>query len=289
MSSLVLGQSTLHSAPIIQDSTVPTVPVKTYYQQILRQEGGEQLRYKAAIWTLEKYQNTKDEYSSYLYNLLAEEATIYQEWEQASCYYQKVIETNFDKGAFTDGLVAEEQKIIALKGMRNVAFQKGEYESALEYHEQYVDFCENGWQYVLQQNQMSDAIWSATCYQSMNKSEKAIKTLLPFVFGTSNSSGYSQIDKMAIDHLVELLQTKYPKRTYRKMLQQLANQINMEQREGVLYFYVQIVENRLYFPTDGARYPERVAEDEQLEGQAIAHYQRKLMHSYFYQALLKKS
>lgn len=288
ITSIIFAQSTLSIQNKATIDTTSPVSMQDYYQQILRQEGGKQLRYKAAAWTLEKYQDSKEEYSSYLYNLLAEEATIHQEWEKAKCYYQQVVMTGYVANSYTEGLLAEEQKIIALRGLRTIALQQKDYQKALDWHQQYVQFCEDGWTYILESNQLKDAIWLANCYQQMGSSEKAIEALAPYVFGTSSGIGYSQIDKKAVDHFVQLLQTKYPKRIYKKMLLHLTNKIYWEEKGDKIYFYLQLLDNKVYFPKDGANYPIRMAQNEQLSGQAIAHYQRKLMHSYFYQSLHKK-
>lgn len=288
IANTIFAQSTLYASHSTTDTAQQVIAMQDYYQQFLQQEGGKQLRYKAAAWTLEKYKDTKEEYGSYLSNLLAEEATIQQEWEQAKCYFLQVVETDYVADSYTEGLLAEEQKIIALRGLRNTALQQKNYQKALDWHQEYVQFCEDGWEYILENNQLKDATWLAGCHQQMGNSEKAIEALAPYVFGTPSSIGYSQIDKQAIDHFVQLLQTKYPKRVYKKMLLNLTNKIYWEERGDQIYFYLQLLDNKIYFPRDGANYPIRMAQNEQLSGQAIAHYQRKLMHSYFYQSLLKK-
>ncbi len=263
--------------------TLDSSIIMDYYKAILAQKG-KQYRYEAATLALQKYESRKEEYCSRLYNLLAEEATLHTEYEQAVMYYQKTIETEFVADKQSEGLLAEQEKIKAYLGLRQVSFVQQQYTAALEYHESYLAMVNDGWEYIRLQNEQRDALFLAECYQAMGESEQAITTLSPYAFGSSQAR--SEIYKPAIDHLVQLLQSKYPKRVYKKMQPQLNRQIYMEEREGKLYFYIQILQNRVYFPDDGAGYTVRVAQNPQLQGQAVAHYQRKFQSSYFYQKLM---
>ena len=126
----------------------------------------------------------------------------------------------------------------------------------------------------------------ATCYQKTGKSQKALELLAPYAFGISNSE-YSGIDKEAINHLVELLKSKYSKKDYKSFLKEINFQIFSEQKQGKVHFYLKILEDKIYFQNDSANYQYRVANDEQLLGQAKAHYLARLFNSYFYQRLVK--
>lgn len=265
---------------------LPTEPssIQDYYQQLLQKYGINE-RYRLSELALQKFACNKEEYSSKLYILLAEEALMMRSFDQATTYYQLVLTTAFEPSPYTGGLIAEQAKMQALTGLRTIAIEQANYAAALKFHEQYMDSLKLNWKELLQQNRLTNDKIEATCYQLMGESEKAIACLSPYAFGIAGEF-YGEIDKTAIDYLTNLLRTKYPKKDYKRLLGTLGKQIYAEQKDGRVLFYLQLFENKIYFPNDSANFGQRVTSNEYLMGQAIAHYQQKLFNSYFYQSLV---
>lgn len=263
----------------------PSITIQEYYNEHIAKYGPND-RYRAAELALQKYGCQQDEYAAKLYNLLAEEAVLMQNYEQAAIHYNKVLTTTFNANYYAGGLLAERAQLDALAGLRNIAMQEQEYAEALQYHKRYVDSLQMNWGDLAHRNKLKNDKIFATCYQSMGQSEKAIAYLMPYAFGAVAGT-YGYVDKEAIDHLTELLRTKYPKKEYKRFLNTVATQIYSEKKEGRVLFYLQVLENRIYFQNDSANYEQRAAQDETLVGQGVAHYQRKFLNSYFYQRLFK--
>jgi len=261
----------------------PISHIETYYKELIA-ENGRNERYYAVDLALQKYGCEKEEYSAKLYNLLAEEAFLMQNYEAAKLYYDKVLATEFVSDYFAQGLIADKAKLTALVGLRNIAMQEKNYEAALLFHQSYVDSLEKDWRSIAVQNKLEHDKIFATCYQSLGKSEQAINYLIPYAFGAVAGT-YGTIDKGAIDHLAALLQTKYPKKVYKQFLNKIATQIYTQEKDGTLQFFLQVLDHKIYFQNDSANYEHRVAQNPSLLGQGVAHYQRKLLNSYFYQSL----
>lgn len=263
----------------------PVSNIETYYKELVAKDG-QNARYRASDLALQKYGCDKEEYSAKLYNLLAEEAFLMQNYEIAKLYYDKVLATEFIADYFAQGLIADKAKLTALVGLRNIAMQEEDFETALIFHQSYVDSLEKDWKSVAAQNKLEHDKLFARCYQSMGQSEKAISYLVPYAFGAVAGT-YGMIDKEAIDHLTDLLRTKYSKKVYKQFLKNVATQIYVQETNGAVIFFLQVLDNKIYFQNDSANYNYRVAEDPTLMGQAVAHYQRKLLNSYFYQSLFR--
>lgn len=261
----------------------PISNIETYYKQLIA-ENGRNERYRAGDLALQKYGCEKEEYSAKLYNLLAEEAFLIQNYEEAKLYYDKVLATEFVSDYFAQGLIADKAKLTALVGLRNIAMQEQDYETALVFHQSYVDSLQKDWKSVAAQNKLEHDKIFARCYQSLGKSEQAINYLMPYAFGAVAGT-YGTIDKDAINHLTELLRSKYPKKVYKQFLNNIATQIYAQEKDGTVLFFLQVLDNKIYFQNDSANYEYRVAKNPSLMGQGVAHYQRKLLNSYFYQSL----
>ncbi|WMX13897.1 MULTISPECIES: hypothetical protein [unclassified Aureispira] len=263
----------------------PISNIEHYYKELIAKEG-QNARYRASDLALQKYGCDKEEYSAKLYNLLAEEAFLMQNYEVAKLYYDKVLETEFVADYFAQGLVADRAKLTALVGLRNIAMQEEDYSTALIFHQSYVDSLEKNWRTIAAQNKLEHDKIFAKCYQALGQSEQAINYLMPYAFGAVAGT-YGTIDKEAIDYLTDLLRTKYPKKIYKQFLNNIAMQIYSEEKGGKVLFFLQVLDNKIYFQNDSANYQYRVAENASLRGQAVAHYQRKLLNSYFYQSLFR--
>lgn len=263
----------------------PISKIETFYQKIINQKGINE-RYRASELALQKYGCDQEEYSAKLYNLLAEEAFLMRAYEDAKSYYDRVLATEFVPDYYAQGIIADKAKLTALVGLRNIAMQEKDYGTALHFHQRYIDSLEKDWQSVARQNQLANDKIFATCYQYLGKSEQAIQYLTPYAFGRVNYN-YGAIDKEAIDYLTGLLRTKYPKKEYKQWVKTVANHIYSESKGDRVVFYLKVFENKIYFQNDSANFEYRVAARETLEGEAIAHYQRKLLNSYFYQSLLR--
>lgn len=250
----------------------PVSNIETYYKQLIAKEGRNE-RYRAGDLALQKYGCEKEEYSAKLYNLLAEEAYLMQNYEEAKLYYDKVLATEFVDDYFAQGLIADKAKLTALVGLRNIAMQEQDYETALVFHQSYVDSLEKDWKSIAAQNKLEHDKIFARCYQSLDKSEEAISYLMPYAFGAIAGT-YGTIDKGAIDHLTDLLRTKYPKKIYKQFLNTVATQIYAQEKDGTVLFFLQVLDNKIYFQNDSANYKYRVAENPSLMGQGVAHYQR---------------
>lgn len=263
----------------------PISNIETYYKELIAEEGRNE-RYRASDLALQKYGCEKEEYSAKLYNLLAEEAYLMQDYEEAKLYYDQVLATEFVSDYFAQGLIADKAKLTAMVGLRNIAMQEQDYETALVFHQSYVDSLEKDWKSIAAQNKLEHDKIFARCYQALGKSEEAISYLMPYAFGAVAGT-YGTIDKGAIDHLTDLLRTKYPKKVYKQFLNKVATQIYAQEKDGKVLFFLQVLDNKIYFQNDSANYNNRVAENPSLMGQGIAHYQRKLLNSYFYQSLFR--
>ncbi len=283
-SSSLLAQN--HSLAVADSWEAPSSALQKHYSALL-QKYGRNYRYRAAEMTLNQFENTKEEYSSKLYNLLAEEASLQQNFARAKTYYNKVVTMDFEADYYTEGLLSEQEKIKALVGLRNIAMQEKQYLVAIDWHQKYQAMLKNGWLPLLEQNRLRDDKILATCYQYSQQSERAINLLAPYAFGLASAQS-SQIDKAAIHHLVDLLQSKYSKKDFRKMKKNIAKQIMFLEKEGRIYFYLSILQNKIYFANDTANYPRKLTQNKNLKGQAIAHYQRKFRNSYFYACLMKR-
>lgn len=255
--------------------------IQAYYEELLQKYGNND-RYRACELALERYACNEEEFAAKLYNILAEEAVLMQDFENAKTHYHKVLGTNFKPDRYMQGLVAERAKIDALMGLRNIALQEKNYTLALSYHQNFVDSLQLHWREIAQQKQLENDKIFATCHQFLGDSEKAIDYLAPYIFGK-----FGDFDKEIVDYLADLLRTKYPKKEYKKFLTEINHKIFAEQHQGRVRFYLEVFYNKIYFQNDSANYEERVALDENLKGEAIAHYQRKLFNSYFYHALLR--
>lgn len=277
------AQNYLAANDAVQCSTLADnpQPIQIYYEELLEKYGRDD-RYRACELALERYASNEEEYAAKLYNILAEEAVLMQDLEMSKTYYQTVLQTNFKPDRYTEGLVAERAKIEALAGLRNIAMQEKDFGKALQYHQSFVDSLDGGWSEIAQQSQLKNDKIFATCYQMLGESEKAIDYLAPYIFGRAGD-----FDKEIVDYLADLLRTKYSKKEYKKFLNQINHQIFAEQKDGRVRFYLEVFYNKIYFQNDSANYEERVAQDETLKGEAIAHYQRKFFNSYFYQALVR--
>jgi len=263
----------------------PISNIETYYKELIAEDGRNE-RYRASDLALQKYGCEKEEYSAKLYNLLAEEAFLMQNYEEAKLYYDKVLATEFVSDYFAQGLIADKAKLTALVGLRNIALEERDFETALVFHQSYVDSLQKDWRSIADQNKLEHDKIFARCYQSLGKSEQAIKYLMPYAFGAVAGT-YGTIDKDAIDHLTALLRTKYPKKVYKQFLNNIATQIYAQEQDGSVLFFLQVLDNKIYFQNDSANYKYRVAKNPSLVGQGVAHYQRKLLNSYFYQSLCR--
>jgi len=267
------------------DSEQTTTSLQDYYKDLMSNYG-RQYRYKAAAMTLNAYKDTKDEYAAKLINLLAEEATLQHNFDQARCYHKEVLETTFEAAPYSEGLVAEQEKLKALVGLRNIAMQDQEYKQAIGYHQRYVHLLKKDWPSLFENNRLRNDKVLATCYQHIDESEQAIACLTPYIFGNP-SAIYSEIDKQAIDHLTDLLRTKYPKKEFRQFKRRVAQQIFAEERGGRFHFYLKVFENKIYLESRAAFFSQKIKNEEMILGQAIAYYQRKVLNSYFYQSLMR--
>lgn len=266
----------------------PAAPLAQQTYNTLLQEQGPNARYQAAEQALNHCEEPKAEFCAKLYNLLAEEAYLENSYEQSKYYYHKTLTTDFEEDYYKEGLLAAQMRINALVGLRNIAINEGQYDTALVWHGQYVDSLQDYMGSEAERYQQDIDQVYAVCYQKLGKSEKAIDHLTPHAFGSPSGAFEFTLNKAMVDALTELLRTKYPKKAYKKELQHIATAIHSEEREGRLYFYLQIFENKIYFRNDSANYSYRVSKNPQLHGQAIAHYQRKLLNSYFYQSLMRQ-
>ncbi len=244
-------------------------------------------RYRAAEQALNECETPKVEFCAKLYNLLAEEAYLANAYERSTYYYKQVLETTFEDDYYAEGLLAARMRLNALVGLRNIAMNEAQYDTALVWHQHYVDSVENYMGSEMQRYQQDIDYTFARCYQALGESERAIEHLVPHAFGSASGSFEFTLNKPMVDALTELLHSKYPKKIYKRYLQKIGTAIHSEEKEGRLCFYVLIFENKVFFRNDSANYSHRVARDPQLHGQAIAHYQRKLLNSYFYQSLLR--
>ncbi len=277
----MLMPSEIHDAQF----SPPVSKVQEFYENLIA-EYGQNDRYRASEIALQKFSCSKEEFCAKLYNNLAEEAVLMRNYEVAKSNYNSVLNTDFVPGYYTEGILADRAQLAAMSGLRNVAIQQEDYKTALSMHQRYVDTLEKSWRTLAMRNKLANDKIFATCYQKTGKSQKALELLAPYAFGISNSE-YSGIDKEAINHLVELLKSKYSKKDYKSFLKEINFQIFSEQKQGKVHFYLKILEDKIYFQNDSANYQYRVANDEQLLGQAKAHYLARLFNSYFYQRLVK--
>lgn len=265
-------------------TNIPT-EVQDYYEQLIAQYGQSE-RYRASELALQAYACNKEEFCAKLHLILADEAILMQNFEEAKAHLEEVVATDFVPNRYTEGLVAEQSKLKALAGLRNIAMAEGDFLTALDLHIRYVDSLELNWRELAERNQLDNDKIKATCYQSLGKSEQAIACLAPYAFGLAGEF-YGTIDKEAIDYLTELLRTKYPKKEYKRLLSMVGKQIYTEEKGGKVLFFLQVFENKIYFENDSANFEWRAAADANLIGEGVAHYQRKLLNSYFYQSLVK--
>lgn len=266
----------------------PAAPLAEQTYTVLLQEQGPNARYQAAEQALHHCEEPKAEFCAKLYNLLAEEAYLANSYEQSKYYYNKTLTTTFEKDYYKEGLLASQMRLNALVGLRNIAINEGQYDTALVWHSQYVDSLQDYMGAEAERYQQDIDHVYAVCYQKLGESEQAIDHLMPHAFGSPSGAFEFTLNKAMVDALADLLRTKYPKKAYKKELQHLATAIHSEEKNGHLQFYLQIFENKIYFRNDSANYSYRVANNPQLHGQAIAHYQRKLLNSYFYQSLMRQ-
>ena len=91
----------------------PISNIETYYKELIAKDGRNE-RYRASDLALQKYGCEKEEYSAKLYNLLAEEAFLMQNYEESKLYYDLVLKTEFVSDYFAQGLIADKAKLTAL-------------------------------------------------------------------------------------------------------------------------------------------------------------------------------
>ncbi|MFK7799758.1 MAG: hypothetical protein AB8E82_20050 [Aureispira sp.] len=288
ISTIITAQSSSSSATTAQVLGPPAVPLSEQLYTTLLQEQGANARYRAAEQALNHCEAPKVEFCAKLYNLLAEEAYLEQDYPLSKYYYHQVLETPFENDYYQEGLLATRMRLNALVGLRNIAINETKYDTALVWQDAYVDSLEDYMGREMQRYQQDIDYTYARCYQQLGESEKAIEHLVAHAFGSPSGALEFSLNKAMVDALTNLLYTKYPKKVYKRKLQYIATAIYTEEKEGRLRFYVKIFENKIYFRNDSANYSYRVTKNPQLRGQAIAHYQRKLLNSYFYQSLMKQ-
>lgn len=283
---IAYAQTVAQATPSME-STFPDnrAEIEEHHQSLLA-EMGRNGRYEAAAQTLDAYECSEQEYIAKLYLILAEEAVLTQDFSLAAHYYQLILDINFKPDYYTEGLVAIQARIKALAGQRNIALAQKEYAKALDYHQSYEDSLTVHYPLMAKRLRLDIDKTYATCYQRLGRSEKALHYLMPYAFGSA-SNMYSSIDKEAIDHLTSLLRSKYPKKPYKEFLRTIDQHIHSRREGNRVKFYLQVLNNELTFQNDGANFERRAAQDERLIGAGVAHYQRKLLNSYFYQSLLK--
>ena len=267
----------------------PAAPsVQEQYRALLDQSG-RNARYEAAEQVLQTQPDSaQDEYCAKLHTLLAEEAVLEQNYPLAKQHYHKVVAGHFVPDAYMEGVLLAKAQLDALAGLRNLALAEAQPDSALYWHQRYVDSLHTYSPREMDRYRVSNDKWFAICYQEMGQSDQALRYLMPHALG--DQQGWEQtLDKEMVHWLVDLLRSKYGKKAYRQFLQDLAFAIHCEKTPQGARFYLQIWEDRIYFGNDSANYQARVTANPQLAGQAIAHYQRKLLNSYFYQRLLQVS
>lgn len=281
MSSVALHAQSFDTPPSTSELTV-----QEQYQYLLERYGRND-RYRAAAQVLSAHQGAaRPEYCAKLYSLLAEEALLEQRFDAAQQYYKQVLEGNFVPDRYMEGVLLARVQLDALAGMRTIALANEQPDSALYWHQLYVDSIQSFAPREQDRYRVANDKWFAICYQEMGESEQAIAYLAPHALG--GCQGWdSGLDKEMVHWLVDLLRSKYGRKAYRQFLEKMALGIHCEHTEQGARFYLQIWENRVYFENDSANYRDLVAANPQLAGQAIAHYQRKLFNSYFYQRLLQ--
>lgn len=291
---ILLGISISSVTLFAQSHTIDTIlveppsselSVQEQYQSLLARHGRND-RYRAAAQVLSQQGAERPEYCAKLYSLLAEEALLEQRFEVARQHYEQVLVGDFVPDRYTEGVLLARVQLDALAGMRRIALEQAQPDSALYWHQRYVDSLHSFAPREQDRYRVSNDKWFAICYQQMGESERAIAYLAPHVLG-AHQGWEGALDKEMVHWLVDLLRSKYGKKAYRKFLEDLAMGIQCEYTDQGARFYLQIWENRVYFENDSANYQARVAANPQLAGQAVAHYQRKLFNSYFYQRLLE--
>jgi hypothetical protein len=286
LATAVAAQPPANRTAISNDGTPAIPPSEQVYTALLAKQGPN-ARYRAAEQALDECQTPKAEFCAKLYNLLGEEAYLQHNYPQAKYYYQQVLNSTFEDDYYQEGLLATRMRLNALVGLRNMAMNEAQYDTALVWHDYYVDSVYSYMGHESQRYQQDIDHVYARCYQQLGESEKALAHLMPHAFGSSSGALEYSLNKPMVDALTDLLRTKYPKKAFKRELQQIATAIYSEEKEGRLRFYLRIFENKIYFRNDSANFSYRVANNPQLHGQAIAHYQRKLLNSYFYQSLLR--
>ncbi|MCP4441106.1 MAG: hypothetical protein GY810_19450 [Aureispira sp.] len=258
--------------------------IREYYYNYLNNYGQDQIL-GACEAALEAYGEENEEYATKLLNLLARNYQLTYQLDEAKTYYKRVLETEFKKDYYAEGTIASREKLVALAGMREVAMLEKDYSTALGYHQQYTQNLYAEYKELYLRNQSRNDKFLALCYQKMGKSEKAIETLIPYAFGKGVHAG-GGLDKQMVDQLAELLLTKYPKKALRKLLPIIHTEIYGETTKNEVRFYLKMFDNKIYFPQDTYQYHTKIKEGQAIEGQAVAHYQRKLCNSYFFQRLV---
>lgn len=286
--STLAAQAPNNGAATVQVVSTPTAPPSEQLYTSLLQQQGANARYSAAEQALNHCEAPRAEFCAKLYNLLAEEAYLQNAYQRSKYYYHQILETPFENDYYQEGLLAARMRLNALVGLRNIAINEKQFDTAVVWHNLYVDSLHNYMGRETQRYQQEiDRIY-AICYQNLGESEKAIDYLVPHAFGSPSGSLEFSLNKSMIDALTDLLRTKYPKKAYKRELQYIATAIHSEEKKGRLCFYLKIFENKIYFRNDSANYSYRVTKNPQLHGQALAHYQRKLFNSYFYQSLMRQ-
>ncbi len=281
MSSVALQAQSFDEQPPASELTV-----QQQYQHLLDRYG-RNARYRAAAQVLSAQQGTAcPEYCARLHSLLAEEALLEQRLLVAQQHYQQILAGDFVPDRYTEGVLLARVQLDALGGMRRIALAQERPDSALYWHQRYVDSIQGFAPRERERYRMANDKWFAICYQQLGDSERAMAHLAPHALGGQHWGG-SVLDKEMVHWLVDLLRSKYGKKAYRQFVEDMALGIHHERTAQGAQFYLQIWDNRVYFENDSANYRERVAANPQLAGQATAHYQRKLFNSYFYQRLLE--
>lgn len=282
--TLTLAQSPDAEVTWTPPPTVPTV--QEQYRAALARDG-QNARYRAAEEVLNNQcQDEQDEYCAKLYTLLGEEALLSQNLFLAKQYYLQVVNGTFIPDVYMEGTLLARVELDVFSSLRQIALIEGEPAQALVWHQRYVDSLHSYAPREADRYRVANDKQFAICYQAMGKSEKAMAHLMPHALG-AHQGWESDLDKEMVGWLVDLLRSKYGKRAYRRFLEDLTFGIKYEPSPEGARFYLIIWENRLYFDNDSANFKERVAANPQLASQAIAHYQRKLLNSYFYQRLLQ--
>lgn len=250
---------------------------------------GEQYQLEAAAYALDLWGAQFEEYGAQLWRILARHKMLHRDFRSAQILYQRILHTHFKPDPLTRGNLLAHERLLALQGLRDIAFAKQEFEQAIAFQHRYKAALRVFWPELAQKHRQDDDLRLADYHLALSQVDSAIYYLSPYALGYAGGTT-SELRKDAVELLVTLLIKKYDKKTLQQYLEKAENYIQFEQAKawnqtGNLYWT--LPEDKIKLPDTRNQIPQLINGKITIE-EAAGPYVTKLKDSYFAHQLRQK-